>query len=138
MSKWDRLPSVVVVAMTAVLLSSAAATAQQPLHRGTHLARTAALAQCGTYKNSWFDGYFGTIGQGATEGVYATISSRVGTACGSDHDQKHNAISAWALVGSGDTTSTGGWVQSGIQAGYGQCLTYFAQTLKNHSSGLQT
>jgi hypothetical protein len=110
--------------------TSAVARARQPV------ARPAALAQCGTYKNSWFDGLQGNYGQGATEGVYATLSTRVGVACGSDHSPTHNAVSSWAMVHSDH--GSGGWVQSGLQAGWGECLEHFAQVLRTTSDVPQT
>lgn len=123
------------VLILGVLIPSGA-SAHDRFHRRGPVARPAALAKCGTYKNSWFAGYGGTVGQGATEGAYAALTTRAGAACGSDHNGRHNAVSSWALIGSG--SNNGGYVQSGFQAGYGMCFTYFAQTHKNNSSGAQT
>lgn len=122
--------------LMAGLLMATAASARDRLHRRHPVARAAALAQCGTHKFSWFDGYYGNFGQGATEGAYGTLTTRVGVACGSDHNPTNNAVSTWVLVASNG--SPGGYVQSGTQAGYGQCLTYFAQTRKTNQDNPQT
>lgn len=130
------LVSLLLVVLVAAAVMPSVAGAHIGLHRKAPVASVAALANCGTYKNSWFAGYSGTVGQGASEGAYATITRRVGAACGSDHSQTHNAVSTWALIGSG--SNNGGYVQSGTQAGYGQCLTYFAQTHRSNSYTPQT
>ncbi|MGH9466337.1 MAG: hypothetical protein ACRD1Y_03180 [Terriglobales bacterium] len=114
------------------LLIAAAASAR----RRNPVAHEAALAKCGLHKFSWFDGYAGALGQGNTEGASGTITRRVGAACGSVPNPTYNAVSSWVMIASDG--SPGGYVQSGTQAGYGQCLTYFAQTRRTNSYAPQT
>jgi hypothetical protein len=86
---------------------------------------------CGTF-GDYYDGYVGTQGQGATEGSWGSIQTRLGTECSTNTNPDINRTSAWVMVKSGDSQQ--GYVQSGFNHGYGNCTTFFAAVRKNDNS----
>jgi hypothetical protein len=97
-------------------------------------ARAAEVYTCGTFRNSYFDGYYYGSGQGATEGDYAVLQTRYGAVCDTNTNPATTFTTAWAMIAPG--TYNGGYVQSGFFCGYNQCTVFFAETRINNSNGV--
>ena len=119
------LAFLLVFAMMASLAAARGSTQKAPV------ARASEVYTCGTFKNSWFDGYSGYLQQGTAEGSYATIQTRYGAVCDTDTNSEHNFTTAWAMIASDN--NLGGYVQSGFLRGYNQCMVYFAETRRTSS-----
>jgi hypothetical protein len=118
--------------VAACLACAPAALASAP-HR-TPNAEPNALAQCGTYKVSWFDGFDAPSGTGTAEGAFAQITSRSNSQCQSDMTGD-NFTTVWAMIATGATSGSlaGGYVQSGFFHRFGDCTQHFAETRRNNS-----
>jgi hypothetical protein len=98
-------------------------------------ARSAEVYTCGTFKNSYFDGYWNNgQGQGSTEGDYGVLQTRYGAVCDTNQNPGTNFTTAWVMIAPGQPN--GGYVQSGFFRGYNQCTVFFAETRISNSYGV--
>lgn len=120
--------------LVSTAVPSSALARSNDTFKGGPVARSSEVYTCGTFKNSYFDGYTGNYNEGTAEGSYATMQTQYGAVCDTDTDPSHNFTTAWTMIAS---PTVGGYVQSGFFRGYDQCMVYFAETRQTGSADPQ-
>lgn len=87
--------------------------------------------QCGIRSN-YFDGMFR---DDFYEGVSANIVARYSGVCNTDTNALNNFSNAWSMISAGNRN---GWIQSGLERGYGTNVRHFSQAYNPGTAYFQT